>query len=72
MFENSILSKRDEIITHNKVTKKQSIGEREEQVLHIVKDGVTFEGNIIIIIEEERDNDYCGAILEAQNRFYQL
>ena len=31
-----ILSKLDEIIIHNKVTSKQSIGEREEQILHLV------------------------------------
>ena len=66
---NLILSKMDEIITHNKVTTNQRNGEREEQVLHLVEYGVSSEDDILIVLKEERDNDYCGAIGESQNHF---
>ena len=59
---NLILSKLDEIITYNKFTAYQSTGEKEERVLHLVKYGVYSDGGILIFLEEERDNDYCGAI----------
>ena len=42
--------KLDEIITHNKVTTNQSTSEREERVLHLVKDGVFSEGNVMIVV----------------------
>ena len=51
--ENLFFSKLDEIITHNKVTKKQSTGEREEQVLHLVEDVFSSEDDIMIVLEEE-------------------
>ena len=47
---NLIISKIDEIITHNKVTTNQTTGEREEQVLHLVEDGVSSEENITIVL----------------------
>ena len=59
---NIILYKLDEIITHNKVTINQRTGEREHQVLHIYEDIVSSEENILIVLKEERYNDYCGAI----------
>ena len=66
---NLILSKLDEIITHNKVTTNQSTSEREEQVLHIVEDRVSSKDDIMIILKEERDDDYCGEIGEGRNPF---
>ena len=62
------MSKLDEIITHNKI-KNQSTGEREYQVLHLVEYRVSSEEDILILLEEERDNCYCGAIGEDQNTF---
>ena len=64
-----IFSNLDEIITHDKVTTNQNTGEREEQVLHLVEYGVSSEDDIMIVIKEERDNYYCGAIGESQNPF---
>ena len=55
--ENIILSKLDEIITHNEVTTNQSTGDSEQKVLHIVEDKVSSEEEIMIVLEEERDND---------------
>ena len=52
-------SKLDEIITHNKVTKNQSTGEREDQFLHLVEDGVSSEDGILIALIEEIDNLSC-------------
>ena len=69
LFKKYFFSKLDEIITHNKVTTNQSTGEREERVLNLVKDRVSSEGDILIVLEEERDNDYCDAIGESQNLF---
>ena len=48
---NIFLSKLDEIINHNKFTANQSIGEREEQVLHFVEDGDYSEDDIMIALE---------------------
>ena len=62
---NIFFPKLDEIITHNKVTTNQSPGEREDQVLYIVEDGVSSEEDILIVLEKERENDYCGAIGES-------
>ena len=62
---NIIFPKLDEIITHDKFTKNQSTGKMEENVLHIVESGVSSEGYILIILEEEIGSDYCGAIGEA-------
>ena len=45
-----ILSKLDEIITHNKVTTNQSTGEREEWVLHLVEEGVSSEDDIMTVL----------------------
>ena len=67
--ENIILYKLDKTTTHNNFTTNQSTGEREEQILHIVEDRVSSEEDIIIVLEEEIDNYYCGAIGEAQNPF---
>ena len=36
----------DEIITYNKVTTNQRTGEREERVLYLIEDGVSFEDEI--------------------------
>ena len=47
-----IFSKLDEIITHNKVTTKQSTGERGDCVLHIVEYGVSSEEEIIIDLDK--------------------
>ena len=58
--ENIIFSKIDEIIPHNTITTNQSTGEREEQVLHIVEYGVSSEEDIMIVLEEEEYNNYCG------------
>ena len=55
--ENIILSKLDEIITHNKVTTNQSTGESKQKVLHLVEDKVSSEEEIMIVLEEERYND---------------
>ena len=57
---NIILSNLDEIITHDKVTTNQSTGEREGQVLHLVEYGVSSEDDIMIVLEEEEYNNYCG------------
>ena len=40
----------------------QSTGKKEEHVLHLVENGVSSEDEIMIFLEEERDNYYCGAI----------
>ena len=66
---NLSLSKLDEIITHNKVTSNHITGEREEQLLHLVEDRVSSEYKIMIFLQEERDNGYCGTIEESQNPF---
>ena len=55
--ENIILSKLDEIITHNNVTTNQITGESKQKVLHLVEDKVSYEEEIIIFLQEERDND---------------
>ena len=60
-----IFSELDEIITHNKVTTNQSPGEREDQVLYIVEDGISSEDDILIFLKEEIENYYCGAIGET-------
>ena len=57
---NIILSNLYEIITHDKTTTNQSTGEREEQVLHLVEYGVSSEDDIMIVLEEEEYNNYCG------------
>ena len=44
---------------------QNSTGEREDQVLYIVEDGVSSEEDILIVLEKERENDYCGAIGES-------
>ena len=66
---NLIFSKLDEIITHDKITTNQSTGEREDHILHLVEDRISFEDNITIALKEERDNDYCGTIREPRNPF---
>ena len=45
---NLILSKLDEIITHNKVTTNQSIFEREEHALHLIEYIVSSKNYILI------------------------
>ena len=60
--ENIIFPRIDEIIPHNMITTNQSTGEREEQVLNLFEDGFSSEDDILIILEEERDNDYCSKI----------
>ena len=54
---NIIFPKLDEIISQNKVTKNQSKGEKEEQVLHLVEYWFSSEDSILIVLEEEIDND---------------
>ena len=66
---NLIFPKLDEIITHNKVTTNQSIGEREEHALHLIEYIVSSAKNILIFFEKEIDNDYCSVIGESQNPF---
>ena len=66
---NLIISKLDEIITHNKVTTNQTTGEREDQVLHIIEDGFSSEENIMIFLEGDIYNDYCSATGESQYPF---
>ena len=63
--ENLIQSNIDEIINHNKVITNQSTGEREDQVLHLLEDVLSSEDDIVIVLREVRDNNYCGAIGEA-------
>ena len=67
--ENLTLSNLDEIITQNKVTTNHSTGERDEQVLDPVEDGVSSEDKILIDLKEESDNDYYDAIGEYRNPF---
>ena len=52
LFEKYFFSKLDEIITHNKVTKNQSTGERKDQVLHLVEDGIYSKDDILITLKE--------------------
>ena len=63
--ENLNFPKLYEIITHNKVTTNQSTGEGEEQFLHLVEYIVSSEDDILIFLEEERYNYYCGEIGEG-------
>ena len=41
----------------------------EDWVLHIIEDGVSSEDDILVVLEEERDNDYYVAIGESRNPF---
>ena len=47
----------------------QRTGEREDQVLHLIEDGVFSEDNIMIVLEDGIDHDYCGAIGYSRKHF---
>ena len=47
----------------------QRTGEREERVLHLIKEGVCSEDNIMIVLEDGIDHDYCGAIGYSRKHF---